>query len=551
MFSYLVHPSGRVRLSLKLCICLIIFLTYRQALSGYFLSDDLDYLYYVAQWIREGQLVPNLLAEFFSPQDRGAFFYRPISIFSYAVDYLIWGANPIGWHLTNLFLHIANVILLWVLVEKIAVRSGSRLAPMVLGGVTALLFALRPSLPETVAWISGRPDELALLGLLISFLSYLRANGQWGPWYLVSLGGFLFALGSKEVGVTLPGGLMALHLAGVIASKPKSGEPSWMAWVRQTLEGIGPFAFMLAAYFALRLIIFGAPFKVYQVVPPINVSDPVWLGAKLYALRVFLIQGLSMGFLTRCFLLATASLLLLGCFAAWCSLASRGLWVFGTCWLIAELLPLVKQLFVAPTGEGMRLFYIPSAALTVLMAVPFTPLSSLKETQWRKILRGHLSVVAALFLVGLIFLSYPLQRQWLKPWLLAGQSMKKLPASIAARAGKLGENGFAILLVPDHIGGALFGRNGQGSLMEPPVQARLLGAWVLVVTPPTLSQHAPRLALSAQKGLKVEYWCWNVISQRFEQLAVRQHTVDDWLEAWKSALRDSGFPELADELVNS
>lgn len=549
MFSYLVHPSGRVRLSLKLCICLIIFLTYRQALSGYFLSDDLDYLYYVAQWIREGQLVPKLLAEFFSPQDRGAFFYRPISIFSYAVDYLIWGANPIGWHLTNLFLHIANAALLWSVVEHIAGRGGNRHST-VAGGIVAILFAIRPSFPETVAWISGRTDELALLGLLISFLSYLRANGQWGSWYLLSLGGFLFALGSKEVGVTLPGGLMALHLAGAISSKAKNGEPRWLAWTRQTVRGVGPFALVLMGYFAWRFLIFGTPFKVYQVVHPINLRDPAWLGAKLYALRIFLSQSLNTGFLAQCFLFATASLLLLSCFAVWYSSSARRVWVFGTCWLIAELLPLAKQLFIAPTGEGMRLFYIPSAALAVLIAVPLLSISLSKETQRSKTLEWHFSVAVGLFIVGLVFLSFPLQRQWLKPWLLAGQSMKRLPASIAARAEKVSENGFAILLIPDHIDGALFGRNGQGTLMEPPVQAKLLGDRILVVTPPTLSQHAPRLALSAQKGLKLEYWCWNVTSQRFEQLVVRQHRIDDWLEAWRSSLRNSGFPELADELAS-
>ena len=550
MFSHFVHLFGKIRLSLKLCICLLIFLTYRQALSGYFLSDDLDYLYYVAQWTREGQLIPKLLGELISPQDRGAFFYRPLTIFSYAADYLIWGINPVGWHLTNLFVHIVSVVLLWLLVEEIVRKLDVQLPRMVLGGAAALLFAIRPSFPETVVWISGRTDELALLGMLVSFVSYLRANGQWGRWYLLSMGGFLFALAGKEVGVTLPGGLMALHVAGVIASKPKSGEPNWMAWVRPVVKGVGPFALVLMGYFGLRFLIFGTPFKVYQVVSPINLIDPAWLVPKLFALRIFLTQSLNMGFLAYCFLLATASLLLLSCFAAWCFSAARRVWVFGICWLIAELLPLAQQLLIAPTGEGMRLFYVPSAALAVLMAVSIMPLFLSKEMQWRKIGGSYLSVVAVLFLVGLVFLSYPLQRQWLKPWLLAGQSMEKLPASIAARAEKLGENGFAILLIPDHIGGALFGRNGQGTLMEPPVQAKLLGDRILVVTPDTLSQHGPRLASSTQKGLKMEYWCWNVSFLRFEQLAVRQHTTDDWFEAWKSALRDSGYPELADELVN-
>src|SRR4030042_3454817 len=103
------HMHSRV-LSIRLLIISSLFvgtfLIYREALSNYFLSDDLDYFYYAAQWTREGQLVPKLLAEFFSPQNRGAFYYRPFSIFSYGLDYLTWGTNPIGWHLTNLILHM-------------------------------------------------------------------------------------------------------------------------------------------------------------------------------------------------------------------------------------------------------------------------------------------------------------------------------------------------------------------------------------------------------------------------------------------------------------
>ena len=182
-----MSPIRKVRLLLIFGLCLIIFLVYREALSGYFLSDDLDFLYYIANWNYEGQLIAKLLSEFVSPQDRGGFFYRPFTIFSYAADYLISGTNPIGWHLTNLFLHIANVVLLCVLVEHVAGRGGSPIFT-VAGGIVAMLFAIRPSLPETVAWISGRTDELALLGLLISFLSYLRADGRWGSWYLLSLG---------------------------------------------------------------------------------------------------------------------------------------------------------------------------------------------------------------------------------------------------------------------------------------------------------------------------------------------------------------------------
>jgi hypothetical protein len=327
-------------------------------------------------------------------------------------------------------------------------------------------------------------------------------------------------------------------------------EPRWLAWVRQTMQGIGPFAFVLMAYFALRFLIFGAPFKVYQVVPPINLSDPAWFGAKLYALKFFLGQSSDMTFWATLFLFLTIAQILVGLVIARYSSPACRVWVFGGCWLMAEMLPLTQQLFVAPTGEGARLLYIPGAALSVLMAIPAILITSSKEPWGRGISRRSLSLAGAISIIILVLLSFPLRMELLKPWLLAGQSMTALPASIAARAEKVPENGFAVLLIPDHVDGALFGRNGQGTLMEPPVQAKFLGDRILVVTPQTLREHAPRLALSAQKGLKMEYWCWNVTSRRFEKLIVFQHTSDDWLKAWTSSLRNSGFPELADELAS-
>ncbi|HYT55695.1 MAG TPA: hypothetical protein VEQ38_13370, partial [Verrucomicrobiae bacterium] len=36
--------------------------------------------------------------------------YQPLSWMTYGLDYLIWGMNPIGYHLTNLILHAANAV---------------------------------------------------------------------------------------------------------------------------------------------------------------------------------------------------------------------------------------------------------------------------------------------------------------------------------------------------------------------------------------------------------------------------------------------------------
>jgi hypothetical protein len=523
-------------------VCLLTTFLYRDTLSLYFLGDDLSFLYYVANGVREERALSQVFDELLSPPYRGGFFYRPLTVASFLGDYLLYGKNPTGWHLTNLLLHLFNVTLLWCLVVQVA---GSRRSATIIAGAAAAIFAIRPSSPETVVWVSDRTDQLVLIGFLVALLAYLRAEGKWGRYYLLAVGGFLFALGSKEAGVTLPGGLLALHIAGAIPVRPGSEEPHRRAWFRHVLKGIGPFALILLIYFAWRFFLFGTPFKVLQEVMPIELTHPGWWAVKLHALRFLLSPTVKITALSESFLIATLIQILIGLVAALWWPAARRVWVFGGCWLMAVLLSMAPQFFIAPTGEGARLLYIPGAALAVLLAAPLASCS--EPSGSGKVLGRTLCVAGVIGMALLFFLSVPLLKDLLRPWLEAGQSMKRLVVAIAARADAVPEGGFAVLLVPDHFDGALFARNGQGALMEPPVQRHSLSDRIIVLTPPTAGAHAPRLA-SSRQSLKLEHWCWDLEGRHFKQLRLREHSPDQWLDAWKSALRDSGCRKLADEL---
>lgn len=542
--SMLRHTNA-IRLLIMCVICLATAVLYLEGLSGGFLGDDLGFLHYVAGRVQADQIVSLVSNELLSPPYRSGFFYRPFAVFSFLIDYIIWGTNPVGWHLTNLLLHLANTLLLWKLVERVAAGSLNR-TNMIMGGAAAAIFALRPSAPETVAWLSGRNDELVLLGFFVTLLAYLRAEGIWGRYYLLALGGFLFALGSKEAGVTMPGGLLALHIAGSVPIRQKGGESSWLPWFLHTLKGVGPFVLILLIYFLWRFLLFGSPHKVYQEVMPIELNSPVWWAAKLHALRFFLTPSLKINPLSQSFLIVTSIQLLIGLVAALRWPEARRVWLFGVCWLMAVLLPQAQQLLIAPTGEGARLLYIPGAALAVLLSAPLSTFSW--PSGLLRGLRRHLFFAGTVGAIMLILLSVLLLKNLLQPWIEAGQSMKALTTAIAARASAVPEGGFAVLLIQDHFEGAIFARNGQGALMDPPVQRQSLGSRILVLTPPTAGHHAPRLALSPQQSLRLEHWCWNLKGRHFERLRLREHGPDTWLDAWKSALRESGCLALVDEL---
>ena len=525
-------------------ICLFAAFLYRDALSLYFLGDDLSFLYYVSNGVREERSLSQLFDELISPPYRGAFFYRPLTVVSFLGDYLLYGINPRGWHFTNLLLHLVNVTLLWCLVVHLAGGRVGRSA-MIVAGATAAIFALRPSSPETVAWVSDRTDQLVLMGFLIALLAYLRAEGKWGRYYLLAVGGFLFALGSKEAGVTLPGGLLSLHIAGAVPIRPGSEERYCRAWFWHAVKGIGPFALVLLIYFIWRIHLFGTPFRVYLEAAPIELENLAWWAAKSHALRFFLAPTIKITSLSESFLIATLIQILIGLVAALRWPAARRVWVFGGCWLMAVLLPMAPQFLIAPTGEGARLLYIPGAALAVLLAAPLA--TCFKPSGNGKLLCQTLSVAGVIGITVLVFLSVPLLKDLLRPWLEAGWSMKSLTTAIAARAEAVPEGGFSVLLIPDHFDGALFARNGQGALMEPPVQRQSLSDRIIVLTPPTVGSHAPRLAFLSRQDLKLEHWCWDLEGRRFERLRLREHSPDKWLDAWKSALRDSECRTLVDE----
>jgi protein O-mannosyl-transferase len=141
------------------------------------------------------------------------------------LDYLAWGLNPRGYHLTNVLLHSANAMVAYLIALRLlrAARSPNTSwelpAWRVGAAFAALLFALHPLRVESVAWITERRDVLSGLFYLLATLAYLRdaeASVEHGvqrrPWYWVSLGCFVLALLSKAITVTLPVVLIVLDL---------------------------------------------------------------------------------------------------------------------------------------------------------------------------------------------------------------------------------------------------------------------------------------------------------------------------------------------------
>jgi len=151
--------------------------------------------------------------------------YTPVTWVTLGLDYLLWGMNPAGYHLTNLLLHAANAGLVYFIAVRLldAARPAPRDGewPLRLGGaLAALLFAVHPLRVESVAWITERRDVLSGVFYLAALLAYLRFCETHQPreargrrrWYWGSVGLFALALLSKAIAVSLPVILVILDI---------------------------------------------------------------------------------------------------------------------------------------------------------------------------------------------------------------------------------------------------------------------------------------------------------------------------------------------------
>ena len=163
--------------------------------------------------------------------------YHPLTWVTVGADYVIWGLNPFGFHLTSLLLHGAAAVTFLHVARRLlgaALPAGPGGPALRVGAVAAaLLFAVHPLRVESVVWLSERRDVLSGLFYLLTVLAYLKAvsarsegsaPSAW-RWYGASIVLFVAALLSKGLVVSLPAVLMILD---VYPLRRLGGAAGWM-----------------------------------------------------------------------------------------------------------------------------------------------------------------------------------------------------------------------------------------------------------------------------------------------------------------------------------
>jgi len=213
-------------------VSLATFFLYTRSLQNGFVDWDDNYYVTANNYIKSFNMefIRWAFLEFYS------YNWHPLTWISHAVDYAIWGLNPVGHHLTNVIFHAINTYLVVIVVinllkfrKRISGKNkesdtADENSGLMIGGVTGVLFGLHPLHVESVAWIAERKDLLCAFFFLLSIIFYsgyvggLTGNSDRGNSfsrvssrkYLFSIAFFVFAVFSKPMAVTLPFVLLIL-----------------------------------------------------------------------------------------------------------------------------------------------------------------------------------------------------------------------------------------------------------------------------------------------------------------------------------------------------
>jgi protein O-mannosyl-transferase len=157
--------------------------------------------------------------------------YTPLTLSTFWMEWHLWGANPLGYHVVNILLHAGSVLLLWNVLNRLAIPGA---------WIAALLFAVHPVNVASVAWIAERKNTLSLLFYLLAvrwFLGFSESHSR--RTYALALLAAACAFLCKGSTVILPAVLLLcvwwmrnrVSLADLVSTAPFFALAAAMAWI--------------------------------------------------------------------------------------------------------------------------------------------------------------------------------------------------------------------------------------------------------------------------------------------------------------------------------
>jgi hypothetical protein len=346
----------------------VVWLLFAPSLGGDFVMDDWPVIKdnskitqssAIADYFRRGVWANTDLGEQTGMQ--GTVLYRPLFLLTLNAAHHLWGGNPLGYHLLNVGLHSLNVLLVFLLLRGLLPPTHT--AAALLG---AALFAVHPVHVESIAWSAGLTDPLVSLFLLGAMLCYRRYS-QSG--HLVAATGALFGYGagllSKEVAIFFPLLLMAYDYLFAGRLYPRRYVPYGLLFILYFVArnnalgasanwssfdlGQWPLLLEFISHY-LQLLIIPWPLEYYYArpvtsLPALIIGGCLFMAILWWLLRV--IRSRPQG-------------------------NSQSLITWALLWLAVTLLPALPVALMAEPKFAIRVLYLPSVGLSLLLALLLT-----------------------------------------------------------------------------------------------------------------------------------------------------------------------------------
>jgi len=331
---------------------------------------------------------------------------RPLAFFTYWLNYWLGGRDPFGYHLFNLALHLAAVLL--------AYECLRRMLPLPAAWLAAAIFATHPLQAESVDYIWGRPIILAALLCFAALWCWIRGRAWW------AVACFAAALLAKEECAAFPLILLLLPIprprrgiravaamllialaAGVRVAYVAAITPGAQAGAQ---AAISPWHYLLAQaaaiprYFRLLLLPWG-----FSIDPEIR-SPASWLALLIWA------AVMAIGLL------------------AW----RRTKWGF---WLAAGLVLLLPSSSIFPANDlaADRRMYLPLFAFAALVGQIFSRRKQLVLKQSHRRVESLRYGVIAVVVLALATLSFFRTRVWNSDEALWREALAAAPDKVRPR----------------------------------------------------------------------------------------------------------------------
>ncbi len=228
-------PTRQLLILASCVLVAVVLVTYAPATRLQFYGDDYAFVE------RAGRSsLTEYLSFYFDPARQDGW-YRPMQGMLFGIEWLAFGANPQGYHLVNVLVHLANTLLLFAITARVTRRWRAAF-------LAALIYCALPLYAIAVFW-SGDADFLLAFFYLLSiyfWIRYLQTNRRRN--YLAAFLFFLLALMTKEFGVTLP---LVLFLIDRLVLQPPPA--SWREFLR-AFASFRDFRALLSRYSAFLLV---------------------------------------------------------------------------------------------------------------------------------------------------------------------------------------------------------------------------------------------------------------------------------------------------------